>query len=287
MEEAGKLDLRFTPLPTGTTHPRGWLKDQLTLQANGLTGHLDEFWPQIEDSSWIGGERVPYWLDGLIPLAFQLEDADLIEKARRSGDYILKHQLPDGWFGGPGASVDMARQQRDPWPHFVLLKALVQWQEATDDERVIPAIQLSLQSIAELLKHQRIAGWAKMRWPDLAYSILWLQRRVPEASGWLADLARTAATQGYDWQSHFEHFELIDKQKQWRLEDHGVNHAMALKEAAMRAALMEEVDTHAALAQTETYIATLHQWHGQVNGLFTCDESLAGRMPSQGKSCMP
>ena len=62
-------------LPLGSIRPAGWLKDQLRIQADGLSGHLDEFWPDIKDSAWFGGnaegwERVPYWLDGLVPLAF-------------------------------------------------------------------------------------------------------------------------------------------------------------------------------------------------------------------------
>ena len=59
--------------------PRGWLKKQLEIQAAGLVGNLDKVWPDVRDSRWVGGdregwERVPYWLDGFIPLAFLLRD---------------------------------------------------------------------------------------------------------------------------------------------------------------------------------------------------------------------
>ena len=55
--------------PAGDIHPSGWLRRQLEIQAECLSGHLDEFWPDIRDSQWSGGscegwERVPYWLDG-------------------------------------------------------------------------------------------------------------------------------------------------------------------------------------------------------------------------------
>ena len=43
------------PLPLGAIKPLGWLRDQLRIQANGLSGHLDEFWPSIADSKWVGG----------------------------------------------------------------------------------------------------------------------------------------------------------------------------------------------------------------------------------------
>ena len=74
--------------------PEGWLKRQLEIQAEGLSGHLDEIWPDIRDSAWIGGkaegwERVPYWLDGFIPLAFLLDDDDLKARAKKYVDGIL------------------------------------------------------------------------------------------------------------------------------------------------------------------------------------------------------
>ena len=63
----------FKPLPLGAVRPNGWLLRQLRIQADGLSGHLDEFWPDVAQSQWFGGtaegwERAPYWLDGAIPL---------------------------------------------------------------------------------------------------------------------------------------------------------------------------------------------------------------------------
>ena len=74
-------DPEYRTLPAGKIHPKGWLKKQLEIQAAGLSGNLDRFWPDIKDSKWIGGgcegwERVPYWLDGFIPLACLLENQD-------------------------------------------------------------------------------------------------------------------------------------------------------------------------------------------------------------------
>lgn len=67
----------FLPLPLGQIRPAGWLLRQLRIQADGLSGHLDEFWPDVgPNSGWLGGtgeswERGPYFVDGLLPLAKQ------------------------------------------------------------------------------------------------------------------------------------------------------------------------------------------------------------------------
>src|SRR4051812_24694791 len=79
----------FALLPLGAIKPHGWLRRQLETQARGLTGHLDEFWPDVgANSGWLGGtgeswERGPYYLDGLLPLAYLLDDRVLIDKAQR------------------------------------------------------------------------------------------------------------------------------------------------------------------------------------------------------------
>jgi hypothetical protein len=46
---------RLPPLPLGAITPLGWLQRQLRIQADGLSGHLDEFWPDVGQSQWFGG----------------------------------------------------------------------------------------------------------------------------------------------------------------------------------------------------------------------------------------
>ena len=94
--------LCFTPFTTDEIKPAGWLKKQLEIQAEGLSGNLDKIWPDIKDSRWIGGdregwERVPYWLDGFIPLAYLLDNDDMKQRAKKYIDAIISRQQEDGW----------------------------------------------------------------------------------------------------------------------------------------------------------------------------------------------
>src|SRR5262245_8258697 len=98
------LPRAFEPLPLGQVRAAGWLRSQLEIQANGLTGHLHEFWPDVARSQWVGGdvegwERGPYWLDGLVPLAHLLDDGRLQSVAAYWVDRILESQRADGWLG--------------------------------------------------------------------------------------------------------------------------------------------------------------------------------------------
>src|ERR1700757_3666985 len=118
-----------------SVRPKGWLLDLLQIQARGLTGHLDEFWPDVgPQSGWLGGkgeswERGPYFLDGLIPLAYLLDDPRLKSKAQKYMDWTLDHQAPNGMIG-PTSNDDW-------WPRIVMLKALTQYYEFSGDSRVI------------------------------------------------------------------------------------------------------------------------------------------------------
>lgn len=272
--------LAFQPLKLGAIRPAGWLAGQLRLQADGLSGHLDEFWPDIKNSAWIGGtaegwERGPYWLDGVIPLAYELQDQKLMAKVKHWVDYILEHQQPDGWLAP--VQPDHKRMY-DPWPTFVLFKAFTQYYDATGDARIIPAMTKCMARMNTLLDEQPLESWGKSRWADLVLSIYWLYDRTGDA--WLLDFADKAHRQGHDWRAQFVTFPYKERVTEHPDQStHGVNNGMAVKTPGVwyrrsgDAADREAVST--ALQNFDTY-------HGTPAGVFTCDEHLAGRSPSQG-----
>ncbi|MBP8130522.1 MAG: glycoside hydrolase family 127 protein [Candidatus Hydrogenedentes bacterium] len=275
--------LALEPLPLGSIHPQGWLARQLRIQADGLSGHLDEFWPDVRDSGWIGGkdegwERMPYWLDGVVPLAYLLDDPALKAKVEQHLDYILTHQQEDGWLGPEKSESRSGKYKpRDPWPPFVMLKALMQYQEATGDSRVIPAMLRFCRCLDAQMDQRPLFDWNKSRWQDLVVSLQWLYDRTGEA--FLLDLARKAHDQGYDWVAHFGDLPFKEKADKWRFESHVVNHGMAVKTAGVwyrqtGDPALREAALHA--------IAELDRYHGTATGIFTGDECLAGKMPSQG-----
>lgn len=279
---------RFYPFPLTSIRPKGWLLKQLRIQANGLSGHLDEFWPDVgPQSGWLGGdgeawERGPYFLDGLLPLAHLLQDDRLVEKSRRWVDWTLTHRTSNGMFG--------PTRNDDWWPRMVMLKVLTQHHEATGDSRVLEAMESYFSYQLRMLGSRPLSDWGKFRWQDEALSVVWLYNRSGNRK--LLQLAELLHQQGYDWRKQFESFEF--KQKT-RLEDlglangqmpsdramqsHGVNNAMALKSSAIWWLFSHDADDRSGVARQ---LAALDTYHAMPTGMFSADEHLAGRNPSQG-----
>ena len=139
----------YMELPLGAVRPEGWLKDQMQRMTDGMTGHLDELYSKVMGprNGWLGGdgdvwERGPYWIDGLLPLAYIMDDETLKKKVQPWVEWTLQSQQPDGYFG---PSVDREPESglqrnnaRDWWPKMVVLKYMKQYYDATNDQRVIP-----------------------------------------------------------------------------------------------------------------------------------------------------
>ncbi len=272
----------FYALPLGAVKPAGWLKRQLRIQADGLSGHLDEIWPDTgSNSAWLGGtgegwERGPYYLDGLLPLAYLLDDPLLVAKARKWVDWTLDHQRPDGAIG---PAKTFGKDTNDWWPNMVMLKALTQYQEVGGDARVIPVLEKYFAYQAGQLAANPLQKWAEYRWGDELVSILWLYNRDGDPK--LLDLARQLAGQGFDWKGLLADYPYKDKtaKDHANMMNHGVNNAMALKTGALWSLLSGKPDDRDA---SKAMIAALDQYHGLPNGVFAADEHLAGRDPSQG-----
>ena len=276
----------FQALPLGAIRPEGWLKRQLVIQANGLGGHLEEFWPDLgPTSAWLGGtgegwERGPYYLDGLLPLAYGLDDAALKARAQKWVDWALQSQRPDGAIG--------PAKNQDWWPNMLVLKSLMQYQEATGDKRVVPFMTKYFAYQSSQLDKVPLKEWAVYRWAEELLPIRWLYQKTQNPQ--LLKLAGQLAQQGFNWQQGFAHFPFAepttraslaldkgDNDLAWQA--HGVNNAMALKMPVLWGYTGgTEADRRAIYNQQ----ALLDQYHGLPNGMYSADEHFSGRNPSQG-----
>ena len=263
---------------TSEIKPLGWLKKQLEIQAESLSGNLDKIWKDVKDSAWIGGtaegwERVPYWLDGFIPLAYLLDDEDMKLRAKKYIDGIISAQCSDGWLC---PCDEDKRKDYDLWALFLICKVLVVYYECSGDERIPVVIEKALYNLYQLLENKtvKLKDWGKYRWFECFISINWLYKKTGKL--WLIHLSKLLSKQG----AHYEKF--IRKWKQpknkWRYDTHLVNIAMALKEEVLTYDILQKPYKDKA----DKLFSVLERYHGTVVGTFTGDECLSGLSPIQG-----
>ena len=262
-------------LSIGAISPEGWLRKQLELLADGLTGHLDEIWPGVGPASaWLGGsgedwERGPYYLDGLAPLAYTLESERLIGKTRIWIEAILRSQQADGSFG-PSSNPDW-------WPRMVALKALAQVFDATADQRILEFMERYFEYQRAQLIQRPLTDWGRARGHENALVVFWLADRRAGAS--YSDLAELLLRQTIDWGRYLTE-ELIQKPASaFDHRTHVVNVAMGFRYMVAQAQMGRWAENSELFRRA---LENLDRHHGMITGMFSGDEWLAGTAPEHG-----
>ena len=261
--------------------PQGWLRRQLEIQAEGLSGNLHKIWPDIRDSAWIGGnregwERVPYWLDGFVPLAYLLENEEMIATVKKYIDAIVSAQEEDGWIC---PCKKEKRAKYDTWATQLICKVFKVYYDCSGDDRIPEVIYKVLKNYYELLKSGEIKlfQWAKYRWFEAFISINFLYEKYNEE--WIKDLAKIIKDQGFDYNTTTEKWK--KPSHMWVLNTHIVNMAMMLKSEAVSHDLLGEEYTDNA----EKLRSILDKYNGTAFEGFTGDEVLSGLDPTKGTEC--
>lgn len=270
--------MKYDFFTTNEIKPTGWLKEQLLLQAKGLNGNLDKIWPDVKDSGWIGGERdgwerVPYWLDGFIPLAYLLENEDMIARAKKYIDAIIEAQDSDGWIC---PCTKSQRENYDTWAVLLILKVLTVYADCSGDDRIQNVVELCLKNFDKHLDYFTLRNWGAARWFEGLIAILWLYERTNEE--WLLNLARKLKALGFDWKEIFESGYVDSCTEGWDFYSHVVNIAMMLKSEALMS-LISDGDPESFAKEALEYLMTKH---GMATGHFTGDETLSGCLPIKG-----
>lgn len=277
----------YIELPLGSIHAEGWLKERLIRQRNGLTGHLDEIYPEVmgKSNGWLGGdgdqwERGPYWIDGLLPLAYIMQDTVLQNKVNRWIEWTLNSQLSDGNFGPqksyPNNIPGIQRDNPDDWwPRMVMLKVLQQHYSATKDKRVIPFLTKYFHYQLKTLPDKPLdfkTFWGKYRGSDNLMVVLWLYNLTEDKD--LLPLADIIYKQSFDFVSFF------NQSNWWATGNlHCVNLGQGLKSPAIYAQYKNKDYNLSILKKGFNDIKT---FLGYPHGGFGGDEAIHGNNPTQG-----
>jgi hypothetical protein len=274
----------YIKLPLGTIKPEGWLKSQLQAQAEGLTGNVDDFWPDLVNSSWRGGdgeawERGPYYLDGLVPLAYLLDDENLIKKVNSWIGPIIASSSDTGWYG--------PSKNKDRWPLAVANKVLMQYYEATNDTRAIEVLKNYFRYLHKTPPDWPDKDWRGVRAMENAVTGYWLYRQTKEP--WILDVISSIQENSSDWTTYYEKFPWDSAASAGKkiplnwgpdgLTAHVVNNAMAIKYPGLW--FQQSGDNRFKNAVFDG-ISKYDLNHGQAGGRFSGDEHLSGKSPDRG-----
>ncbi len=256
--------------------PGGWMRAQLRRQADGLAGNLDRVWPDVRDSAWIGGgregwERVPYWLDGFIPLAFLLDDRDMQSRAARYIGAIIERQQSDGWICPCG---EEERKNYDTWAVLLICKVLAEYCECTGDAAAEEALRRCLLQLNGHLNGNTLRDWGAARWFEGLIPIFWLYERTRDSR--LLELAKKLRVQGIDWPAVYDSGLIETLTEGWDHFSHIVNTGMMLKSEALWGRIGE--DTGFACRA----LRWLDRNHGTAAGIINGDECLSTSSPVHG-----
>lgn len=260
------LKQAFVKLPIGSIKPGGWLKKQLELQCNGLTGHLDEIsiWLNKTDNAWLnksglgkyGWEELPYWLKGYGDIAYMLNNKRMLANTKFWIDAVIANQRPNGDFG---PLVYKGEGKRDLWTNMPMLWCLQSYYEYSKDERVINLMRKYFKWELTIPDNRFLQDyWENSRGGDNLLSVYWLYDRTGES--WLLNLATKLDRCTANWRQ-------VNNLPNW----HNVNVAECFREPATY-----YQQSHALTDLNATYndFNLIRNIYGQVpGGMFGADEN--------------
>lgn len=177
-------------------------KNLLDHQGEGLTKHIGSVFKDLSDhSAWLGGdgeswERGPYYIDGLIPLAYLLDDQELIDQAKKWIEKIFESQDDSGFFG--------PKSNHDSWPRAVVMKAMVSYYLATEDFRVVTFLENYIKYLNQHIDEQPFEFWGYARGLE-GKETLDLMRKISEIKD-IDQLEQKLKDNTLDWASFFKQF---------------------------------------------------------------------------------
>ena len=143
---------KFKSIPANDISPKGWLKQYLINQRDGLTGHLENAGYPFNTEGWMADsitgnksiekwwpyEQNGYWVDGMTRCGLLLNDAFLLKKARKSIYYVLAHPDSTGFLGPKFLKPNY---EGDRWVFVVFFRAWMAEYEATHNPAILEAIK--------------------------------------------------------------------------------------------------------------------------------------------------
>ncbi len=313
-KEEIKPEVRYYALQIGDIKPTGWLKDRMQQYVSNFIAETNSNWNKVNNTFWTGGkgdygyEGLCY-VNGVLKLAYQLKNTELISRYKTWIDGIIRSQKLNGDFG---------KEEDKDWLYKIFAVRLVAtYFEYSGDK-------LAYDFIFKFLKYQyneidlmpfSINAMASL------YVEIELLNTLFDITGkeFFLEMKQKLARYGYDFKSYFTSlpyenetatyltkstafFKANQIKKQQTVEDLALvektltenrdkkvqKYVLSLGSVvAGNLSFMMEMSKHTNDDErelTKNFVKTLYENHGLVSGIFSSDKHLDGREADVGYS---
>lgn len=290
----------------GTIKSSGWIDSELQLSLSALAGQQQRFYDFIRNGTFTGGsstysnlnEGQPYYLQAAAAAVFTTDVPDLRKWVDQTFDYLLSHQADDGWFGP---------DPRILWPRWPILIGAIHYCEGAPEKssKVVDFIYKFVNVSHSMLTKGKpgdgglddagttgLEEWGGVRTAEYTFVLQWLYENHPRDNDTqamlLSDMTliremgakKIGDFDSTGWTGFFsdQNFNK-DGNGPRNVRSHGVNVAMALKEAALK---WRVTGKDADKSESRHNWDIVYKYHGKAAGHFAADEHLAGFSPDRG-----
>ncbi|PWN34159.1 uncharacterized protein FA14DRAFT_69547 [Meira miltonrushii] len=294
----------FRELPMGSIKSAGWIDAQLQASLAALAGQQQEFYAMVQDGTFTGGnttysslnESQPYYFQAAVAAVFTTNAPESLRNwVDDTLTYMINDQDQSGWFGP---------EPKILWPRWPVLIGAMHYAEAVPEKasQIVDFIYKFVVATHESLRSTDneatgLERWGCVRTAEYTFILQWLFENHPREENiqkmlW-EDMTfiRTKGNElagdfeGKGWPAFFsEGIFNKDGQGERTMRSHGVNAAMALKEAALQ---WRVTNNQAEKDEAEHDWEIVYRYHGKEAGHFSADEHLAGLSPERGsETCL-
>lgn len=146
--------MKLNSISIGNMRGKGWLKEYLDRQNQGITGHIEKcgepfdtpkcLWEtKDEPYEWFPYEQQGYWVDGALSASYLTDNRELQDRILKIIDNSIRLADEDGYIG-PNVLKGTKNEETEGymrWPHSVYFRALMTQADATGDMKIVEALK--------------------------------------------------------------------------------------------------------------------------------------------------
>lgn len=176
---------KYEMLKVGQVKAEGWMLEQMNIDLTvGYLSHFHKICPYVDQDvfnakrvkglekypdypnlgNWWGAEEEGYLKDGMLRMAIQSNNKEILKRAEGWMERLLEYQGADGYLGMYAAGDDAdtrfnhSRDNGELWVQSRIMSPLLAWYEYTGDKRFLEAVEKAVQLDIDKYSHDTHFG---------------------------------------------------------------------------------------------------------------------------------